>query len=73
MAGLSQPGGMATYKIVEATDEAEFTALTDGQRYIYQLIISLGVADLSEGTKVRTQLFAMFPEGSVTRANLLTL
>lgn len=62
-----------TYQIVEATEDAEYTALTDAQKARYQAIISLGLVDFAEGTKVREKLLNMFPVGTTTRVNLLNL
>lgn len=62
-----------SYQIVEATDDSEYAALSAGNKSLYALIISLGIVDLSMGTKVRAMLADMFGPGTVTRANLLNL
>jgi hypothetical protein len=59
-----------TYKILEATNPAEYVALSPGQATIYGLIISAGIVDLSETTSALTILRGMFGEGSTTRTNL---
>ena len=68
-----EEGVYATYKISEATDATEYNALTDGQKAVYHIILSMGTVDLSDGISVRATLFAFFDENSTTRANLLTL
>ena len=68
LAGMYQ-----TYKVVEATDNTEYGDLSDNNKDAYQMIISCGFIDLSNGTAIRTKLWNMFDENSTTRANLLTL
>ena len=63
----------ATYKIVEATDATEYSALSSGNKTAYGMIISLGTVDLAEGTSTRTKLWDMFGAETTTRANLETL
>lgn len=62
-----------THEIVEATKVSEYNALSSANKERYKLIISAGAVDLSEGTKVRLALWAMFGEGTETRANLEAL
>jgi hypothetical protein len=59
-----------TYEILEATNATEYTSLSPGNLALYNLIISAGSVDLSSGTIVKTVLWAMFGEGSATRASL---
>ena len=62
-----------TYKIIEATDQTEYNALSDNNKDRYALIISAGRVDFEEGTIVKATLWAMFGEGTTTRANLEAL
>lgn len=62
-----------TYQIVEATDTSEYNALSDTWKERYGAILSCGMVDLSEGTKIRIALWTMFGEGTTTRANLEAL
>jgi DnaJ-class molecular chaperone len=62
-----------TYQIVEATVDSEYNALTESQKNIYKMIISVGVVDFSEGSQVRTKLLDIFGEETTTRNNLLEL
>lgn len=66
-------GVYPTYKIVEATDDAEYAALSAANKAIYGIIVSCGTVDLSEGTAVRDKLLAMFGAGTTTRDNLAAL
>ena len=66
-------GVYPTYKVVEATDDTEYAALSSAQKSTYGLIISLGTVDLSSGTAIKTKLWTMFGEGTTTRANLEAL
>lgn len=60
----------ATYKILEATNPGEYAELSAANKAVYQLIISAGRVDISEGTTVRNVLWGMFGANSVTRENL---
>lgn len=62
-----------TYKVVEATDDTEYSALSSAQKTVYSMIISLGTVDLSSGTAIKTKLWNMFGAGTTTRANLEAL
>jgi len=57
-----------TYRILESTDPSEYVALSDADKALYQLIISAGKVNFADGTLVRSVLWGMFGEGSVTRA-----
>jgi hypothetical protein len=67
------PSVYPTYRIFEATDDAEYSALSAANKSIYGLILSCGSVDLSAGTSVREKLMAMFGAGTTTRANLAEL
>lgn len=62
-----------THKISDATDATEYAALSDGNKAAYGMIISMGTVSLAEGTNTRLTLWALFGEGTTTRANLEAL
>lgn len=62
-----------THKILDNTDPTEYVALDPGNVALYNLIISAGTVDLSDNTTTRAVLWAMFGEGTTTRANLESL
>lgn len=62
-----------TYEISEATDPTEWNALSAGNKTAYATILSMGVVDLSDGTAVKSTLWALFGSGTTTRANLEAL
>jgi len=57
----------------EHTDLAEYKVLGVPERQAYSVLMSLGTIDVSEGTNSRTALATLFPAGSITRDNLMTL
>lgn len=61
-----------TYEIIEATEVADYNALSDANKTRYRMIIAAGVVDLSSGTKVRQSLMNMF-NGTDTYDNLVAL
>lgn len=64
---------VATYKILEATDITEYGNLSDSNKNAYNMILQCGVTDLTDGTVIRANLWAMFDSESTTRAALITL
>ena len=62
----------ATYKILEATDPTEWSALSADNKVFYNIIISAGTINFAEGTLVRTILLGMFPSG-ITHDKLLLM
>ena len=60
----------STYKILEATDPGEYAALSVTNKALYQLIISAGRVDISEGTTARSVLWGMFGVDSITRGKI---
>ena len=62
-----------TYEILEATDITEYGNLSDSNKNAYDMILKCGIANLTDGTQIRTNLWAMFDCDSDTRANLITL
>ena len=65
-------------EVFEATDLAEFKALTLQERQMYNIIIDLdsggsGGIPVGPGTNARATLAALFPPGSTTRSNLVAL
>jgi hypothetical protein len=59
-----------TYRIFDVTNPSEYLALNAQNKSIYNLIVSMGTVNLLEGSMAQTLLWAMFPEQSVTGANL---
>lgn len=53
-------------RIIECTQLSEYLALGAIEKDIYRIIISAGMVDMSPGSKARTALWGMFPEGTVT-------
>jgi len=62
-----------TFRILEATDPTEYVSLDPGNVALYNLIISAGMVDLGSDTMAKAVLWAMFGEGTTTRANLEAL
>lgn len=62
-----------TYQISEATVPAEYNALSAASKSIYQIILSHGIVDLGADTTIKATLWALFGDGTTTRANLETL
>ncbi len=62
-----------THQVSDATAPAEYNALTDGQKEVYSLIISMGIVSLADGTNTKAALWSLFGDGTTTRANLVTL
>jgi len=60
----------STYKIIEATDIAEYNALTDNQKELYRLFISAGKVSIAEDTTVYTTLQTFFGAESNTMAGI---
>ena len=55
-----------TGRILNLTDQDEYDGLNGKQTKIYNLIISAGIVDLTEGGNVQVLLWDMFPEGTAT-------
>ena len=70
---LFNEGVVRTYEILEATDITEYGNLSDSNKNAYNMILQCGIVDLTDGTQIRTNLWAMFDSESTTRANLITL
>lgn len=63
-----------TYKILEATDSDEYMALDANKKHWYDLFISAGTLDMSDGTKANDLFLAwLFPPGKLTHAALLAI
>jgi len=71
----SQPTNkvISTWRILEATEASEYTALSEGNKELYKLIISAGTVNFTNGCAVRARLLAMFGAETVTRTSLLDL
>jgi len=65
-------GVFPTYKLVECINADEYQALTVVKKDAVSLIVSCGTADLKEG-KIRLLLDGIFPMGTQTHANILSL
>ena len=61
------------YEILEATDEAEYDALSDANKLVYNALISCGRVDMNDGKKGKTWLWSLFDSESTTRAALIAL
>ena len=61
------------FRIFNATDVAEYLALTVANKALYLLVISQGIIDMADGKNARTTLWSLFGEGSTTRTNLAAL
>lgn len=70
--GPIERGTVAAYEIIEATEPAEFIALTAAAKQIYQIITGAGTVNI-RGPNTRKALAGMFGAGTTTRANLLAL
>ena len=55
-----------TYRIIDCLDISEYNALSDANKDFLRIVISAKVVNLDEGSQVRTKLWNIFPEGSVT-------
>lgn len=63
---------LPAYKILGATIQAEFDALSATEKQRYSIIISAGLVDVSN-TNIRAAFQTMFAGGTTTRANLIAL
>lgn len=61
------------YEILDATDTTEYNALSVANKVAYNMVLSCGIVDLSEGTQSHTKLWNIFDSESTTRANLIAL
>lgn len=69
--GLTLPEFLIpTYRILDATDSSEWAALSDLNKQIYQLFMSVGKLNLQTGSIAQVRLWAMFGAGTVTGAAL---
>lgn len=67
-------GIIPTYKILEVTDSDEYAALDANKKHWYDLFISAGTLDMSDGTKANDLFLAwLFPPGKITHAALLAI
>lgn len=72
-AGFKLPIGVQpSYRVVGAVKRSEWDALTAADKNYLTFLIQAGDVDLS-ASEIRTALGAIFPAGSVSRANLLAL
>lgn len=82
-AGINiQRSSLTSPEIFEATDLAEYRALTAQSRQMYQVVVTIGSGaggpsgggiPVGPGTNARLILAGLFPAGSTTRANLVAL
>jgi hypothetical protein len=71
---LELPAGIyPAYEIFEHTALKEYKALEDDERAMYDLIISQGTIDMTEGGESKSELWDLFGAGSTTRANLIAM
>lgn len=55
-----------TWRILECTKPSEYLALSDNNKDFFRIIISAQIVDMTDGSRVRSALLGMFPEGSET-------
>jgi len=61
-----------TYQILEATDSDEYTALDANKKAWYNLFISAGILDMSDGSKAWDLFLSwIFPEGKLSHTAIL--
>jgi hypothetical protein len=65
-------GVISSYEIINATDPAEWAALTAAEKQRYQMLTGAGQVDVSNAN-VRGAFAAMFGAGTVTRTALVAL
>jgi hypothetical protein len=59
-----------SYVIFNATNRDEYLALSAANKGLYQLVLSLGLIDMEDNGNAKVILWALFGEGSVTRASI---
>lgn len=59
----------SSWELLEKTDPGEWSALNDGNKQIFQLLISAGTICFSNGSAVRDMFLALFPVGTTTGDN----
>lgn len=62
-----------SHKIFDCTKPSEWNALDAAGKQYYQLAISCGIVDMTEGKNARTILWNLFGAETETRANLTAL
>ena len=62
-----------TCLLIEAVDPTEYLALSDAHKSLFLLIVSAGLADLTEGSHAVDALWSMFGEESVSRTEIQKL
>ena len=60
----------STAVLLEVIDFDEYEFLIPRKRELIRLILSCEYVDLSDGGKVLTKLYELFPEGTATKANI---
>lgn len=65
-------GVVDSYEIIDATEAADWAALTAGEKQRYQTITGAGRVNL-QNTRVRSSFQAMFGPATATRANLIAI
>jgi len=68
-----KPGVVHSYEISDALDVTEYGNLSDGNKNKVNVILSMAIVNLNDGSFSRTTLWALFDSESTTRANLITL
>ena len=61
-----------TYEIFDAIEPSEYGALTAEKKTLLHAILAMGTVDI-RGSNLKKALSSMFPDGTVTRDNLLAL
>jgi hypothetical protein len=57
---------VATYGILECIDNAEYAALSADNKILVNTLLGCSLLDMSTGSKAKTLLLAIFPEGTAT-------
>jgi len=73
MPGLSSPGGMPTWMIVEATDPTEYGTLSLENQDYYWKICSLGMIYWNDSAQIKAFVLALFASCPITLARLQAL
>jgi len=71
---IELPDGMYhSVEVFEAIDTTEYIALTTPKSQEIDTMIGAGFVNLNDGSRGKTTLWDLFPDGTTTRANLVAL
>ena len=60
-------------EVFEATALNEYKELNAAEKSMYDLILSLGIINMADGSEAKSELWDIFGGASTTRANLISL